>query len=57
MEIPFARWYPAISMRHSRRRYDLDKPIPPEILASLQKVCDEFRPFPGARFKAFRQSR
>ena len=49
MEIPFSRWYLAISARHSRRTYDPIKPIPPEILSSLQKVCDEFRPFPGAR--------
>jgi nitroreductase len=49
MEIPFARWYPAISARHSRRTFDPHKPVPSEILSSLQKVCDEFRPFPGAR--------
>jgi nitroreductase len=49
MDIPFNRWYPAIANRHSRRRYDSSRPIPPDILAGLQKVCDSFRPFPTAR--------
>jgi hypothetical protein len=38
MDIPFNRWYPAIANRHSRRRYDSSRPIPPDILAGLQKV-------------------
>jgi hypothetical protein len=49
MEIPFARWYPAIAIRHSRRTYDIHKTVPAEIIAGLQKICDEFRPFPDAR--------
>jgi nitroreductase len=49
MDIPYQRWYPVIAGRHSRRRYDSTRPIPPEVLADLQKACDNFRPFPGAR--------
>src|SRR5271157_1552597 len=49
MEIPFARWYPVIATRRSRRRYNPAQPIPTETLVGLQKVCNEFRPFPDAR--------
>ena len=49
MEIPFARWYPVIPTRRSRRNYDSSRPIPPDTLASLKKVCDEFKPFPDVR--------
>jgi nitroreductase len=49
MEIPFARWYPGIATRRSRRQYDASRPLPPDILANLQKICTEFRPFPDAR--------
>ena len=49
MEIPYARWYPQISKRHSRRRYDISRPIPDAVLDTLRRVCAEFRPFRGAR--------
>jgi len=49
MEIPFTRWSPAINHRISRRRYDALKPLPPDILTAMQKVCDEFRPFGSVR--------
>jgi len=49
MEIPFTRWYPVIAKRRSRRKYDASRPIPEEIVSTLQKVCTDFRPFPYAR--------
>jgi nitroreductase len=49
MEIPFSRWYPAIRVRKSRRQYDPSAPVPAEKIESLEKVCDQFRPFKGAR--------
>jgi nitroreductase len=49
VEIPFDRWYPAITSRRSRRQFEASQAIPSEILARIQKVCEEFRPFPGAR--------
>ena len=49
MEIPFSRWYPAIAARKSRRQFDISKAIPNDMIAGLKKVCDEFRPFKGAR--------
>jgi nitroreductase len=49
MEIPVTRWYPAIPRRRSRRRFDPDQPIKPEILAILDEVCHKFTPFPHAR--------
>ncbi len=56
MEIPFSRWYPAIAERRSRRRFEATQPIPPDILASLQKVCAEFRPFQEARTELVTES-
>ena len=49
MGIPFDRWYPAIASRHSRRQFESSHAVPPEIQSKLQKVCEELRPFPGAR--------
>ncbi|MDN5327330.1 MAG: hypothetical protein PWP41_2026 [Moorella sp. (in: firmicutes)] len=48
MEIPFARWYPAINRRRSRRRYEPQLPAA-EVLARLDAACTGFKPFPGAR--------
>jgi nitroreductase len=49
MEIPFAKWYPAISKRRSRRRFDPERQIEPGALAALERVCNEFVTFPHAR--------
>jgi nitroreductase len=51
MDIPADRWYPAISKRHSRRRYDTGRIVPPEIWQRLQTVAHSFRPFPGVRLE------
>ncbi len=49
MDIPCTRWYNAIEKRRSRRQFDNTRPIEVSIGASLRAVCDDFRPFPGAR--------
>jgi nitroreductase len=49
MDIPFSRWQPAIEKRRSRRHFDPNLPIVPEALAALDKVCNQFAPFPDAR--------
>ncbi|OGO17346.1 MAG: hypothetical protein A2Z02_04525 [Chloroflexi bacterium RBG_16_48_7] len=49
MEIPFSRWYPAISVRKSRRQFDSSKSIPADMIAGLKEVCGQFHPFKGAR--------
>lgn len=48
MVIPFARWYPAIFRRRSRRSFD-PRQVEPDFLARLNTVCKEFRPFPEVR--------
>jgi nitroreductase len=49
MDIPFSRWYPSISQRRSRRRYDSNRRIESGSLADLERVCRDFKPFPHAR--------
>jgi nitroreductase len=49
MEVPFSTWHPAIEKRRSRRRFDPRLPITPEGMAALEKVCNQFAPFPHAR--------
>jgi nitroreductase len=49
MDIPNARWYTVIQQRRSRRRFDLQRPVQPADLAALDRICREFRPFPGTR--------
>jgi nitroreductase len=49
MDIPFSRWHPAIEKRRSRRHFDANLPVAPEALAALDKVCNQFAPFPHAR--------
>jgi len=48
MEIPFSRWYAAIAVRRSRRRFD-PRPMETALAERLNSMCREFRPFPGAR--------
>jgi nitroreductase len=49
MNIPYARWYEAIGKRRAYRTYEKNKPVEVEKLATLDKVCREFKPFPGVR--------
>jgi nitroreductase len=56
MDIPFSRWHPAIARRRSRRRFDPNLPIAPETLAALDRVCNEFAPFPHARSRLVTES-
>ena len=48
LEIPVNSWYNAIFLRHSHRKYSGEVPKD-DVTAQIEKVCDEFRPFPGAR--------
>jgi len=48
MEIPFPKWHTAIFRRRSRRRFDSTE-LESSLLARLQTICREFRPFPQAR--------
>jgi len=48
MEIPVKSWYDAIFLRHSQRRYSGEVPDD-EVTARIEKVCNDFRPFSGAR--------
>jgi nitroreductase len=49
MDIPFSRWHLVIEKRRSRRHFDPNLPMAPETLAALDKVCNQFAPFPHAR--------
>jgi nitroreductase len=48
IEIPFSRWYAVIPRRRSRRLF-VPKPVDAGLLARLNTVCEEFRPFTEAR--------
>jgi len=48
MEIPVDSWYDAIFQRHSHRKYSGETPNE-DLTSRIERVCDEFRPFPGAR--------
>jgi len=56
MDIPFSRWNLAIERRRSRRHFDPNLPIAPETLAALDKVCNQFAPFPHARSRLITES-
>lgn len=56
MDIPFSRWHLAIEKRRSRRHFDPNLPIAPETLAALDKVCNQFAPFPHARSRLVTES-
>ncbi len=49
MDIPFSTWHPAIEKRRSRRHFDPNRPLARETMATLDKVCNQFAPFPHAR--------
>lgn len=55
MEIPVKSWYDAIFLRHSQRRYSGEVPND-EVTARIERVCNDFRPFPGARAVLVRDS-
>ncbi|MHA2378545.1 MAG: nitroreductase family protein [Candidatus Thorarchaeota archaeon] len=48
LRLPVESWFEAIFLRHSQRKYSLEIPRN-EVVERLDKVCTEFRPFPGAR--------
>jgi len=48
LELPVESWYEAIFLRHSQRKYSSRIPSD-EVTARIEKVCSEFKPFPGAR--------
>jgi len=56
MDIPFSRWHLAIEKRRSRRHFDPNLPIAPDALAALDKVCNQFAPFPHARSRLVTES-
>ena len=56
MDISFSTWHAAIEKRRSRRRFDSNLPIAPETLAALEKVCNQFAPFPSARSRLVTES-
>jgi hypothetical protein len=49
MNIPFSRWYPVIEKRRSRRQFYTSRTIESDKLSTLDTVCDQFKPFTGAR--------
>ncbi len=49
MDIPYTRWHGAIAKRHSRRQFDISRPIDADTAAAIEKTCREFRPFSDAR--------
>jgi hypothetical protein len=56
MDVPFSRWHQVIARRRSHRHFDLDRPIASAALAALDKVCNEFVPFPQARARLVTKS-
>jgi nitroreductase len=56
MDIPYSRWHQAIKKRRSRRHFDPNLPIAPEALAGLDKVCNQFAPFPNAQSRLITKS-
>jgi nitroreductase len=56
MDIPFSRWHLVIAKRRSRRHFDANLPIAPETLAALDRVCNQFAPFPHARSRLVTES-
>ncbi|MEW5762694.1 MAG: nitroreductase family protein [Bacillota bacterium] len=45
---PYREWHAAIGRRRSRRLYQA-RPVEPALLADLEALCRDFRPFPEAR--------
>ena len=49
MDIPSSRWYSVVHGRRSRRHFNPQRPIEPNSLIALDRMCREFTPFPHAR--------
>jgi nitroreductase len=56
MDIPFSAWHLAIEKRRSRRHFDPNLLLTRETLATLDKVCNQFAPFPHARSRLVTES-
>jgi nitroreductase len=56
MDIPFSAWHPAIERRRSRRHFDPNLPLTGETMATLDRVCNQFAPFPHARSRLVTES-
>jgi nitroreductase len=56
MDISFSTWHRVIEKRRSRRRFNPSLPLAPETLAGLEKVCNQFAPFPSARSRLVTES-
>jgi len=48
LEIPIDSWYKASFLRHSQRKYSGEVPDD-DVTAGIDRVCNEFKPFSGAR--------
>jgi hypothetical protein len=48
LDIPVDAWYDAIFLRHSQRKYS-GEVVNDKVSTRIEKVCNEFRPFIGAR--------
>lgn len=48
MDILYDSWYKAVFLRHSQRKYSGEVPAD-ELTKRIEKVCNEFKPFPSAR--------
>jgi hypothetical protein len=48
VDIKVERWYAAIATRRSRRSFD-GRPVPDDMLAAIDAMCREWRPYPDAR--------
>ncbi|MHA1965328.1 MAG: nitroreductase family protein [Candidatus Thorarchaeota archaeon] len=55
MDIPVNSWYEAVFLRHSHRQYSGEIPRD-EVTDRIERVCNDFRPFPAARAVLVRDS-
>jgi nitroreductase len=55
MDIRVSAWNHAIFTRKSRRSFQPGRPIEPETFDQLERLCREFRPFPGVRVELVRR--
>jgi nitroreductase len=55
LDIPVDSWFDAIFLRHSHRKYSGEVPDD-DLTDKIERVCNDFRPFPGARAVLVRDS-
>ena len=55
MDISVSDWNHALLIRKSRRSFQPGRPIEPETFDQLDRLCREFRPFPGVRTELVRR--